>query len=443
MTILASVNLNKRFNSQETKGRLGRWLSQHRAEVFLAQEPWKASPTISAHVGDWVPVGGNSKVNAWIQAHLRPPAWEMVEEYCQRLELGYFAVFNIYLDAYECERRAAQLDLIRQRVLAEGDRPILIVGDFNIAPEPADGLVNDAISDFNTEVDRGALHQLLTTCSLVDLGRDLASPRWTIERQIAGKDIRFRCDLALASDYIASSIGLRLDHATRKDAEAFTDHSGILLEVPVTIAQAEHQMVLFPVETDDVIPPSGESIRPEKTAMHRSGPSSVALRLDPILEKASIGSVLDYGCGYGEDVRYYRASGLEADGYDPYAPFGWPRRPQGTFDLVTVIFVLNVLPDPWARLTVIQEAAKHVSPTGLMVVATRSPEEIQGEAKTKHWKAYNDGYWSHEGKKTFQHGLSREELLALAKRAGFAVSPLDTHVIAPAGSTCVVLQRKS
>ena len=41
------------------------------------------------------------------------------------------------------------------------------------------------------------------------------------------------------------------------------------------------------------------------------------------------GDLLDYGCGTGADVTYYRNQGLDAEGYDPHPPFGYadlPRR---------------------------------------------------------------------------------------------------------------------
>ena len=71
---------------------------------------------------------------------------------------------------------------------------------------------------------------------------------------------------------------------------------------------------------------------------------------------------LDYGCGRGADVNYFRSLGIDADGYDPHAPFGFAESPAGLFMVVTLIFVLNVLPTVEARLEVMRGAAARLAP---------------------------------------------------------------------------------
>ena len=90
-----------------------------------------------------------------------------------------------------------------------------------------------------------------------------------------------------------------------------------------------------------------------KTAIARPGPSAPAKKLTPCIERVlaesslnpSVRGVLDYGCGRGADVNYFRSLGIDAGGYDPHAPFGFAESPTGVFMVVTLIFVLNVLPD--------------------------------------------------------------------------------------------------
>lgn len=84
------------------------------------------------------------------------------------------------------------------------------------------------------------------------------------------------------------------------------------------------------------------------------------------------------------------------------------------------MFVLNVLPDPGARIRALQDAAAFVRPGGHVVVVTRSPEEIAKAAAGGSWTAHHDGYWSSEGKGTFQRGVSAAETTALARHAGLA-----------------------
>ncbi|WHM35067.1 class I SAM-dependent methyltransferase [Streptomyces sp. BPPL-273] len=67
---------------------------------------------------------------------------------------------------------------------------------------------------------------------------------------------------------------------------------------------------------------------------------------------------------------------MHAEGFDPHHDFGWPRLERTGFDLVTSMFVLNVLPDPWQRIQALKDAASFARPGGHVVVVTRSPEVI-------------------------------------------------------------------
>lgn len=52
------------------------------------------------------------------------------------------------------------------------------------------------------------------------------------------------------------------------------------------------------------------------------------------------GRVLDYGCGYGDDVAGLRYYGYDCTGFDPYYH---PFPPLGDFDTLLCTYVLNVL----------------------------------------------------------------------------------------------------
>lgn len=71
------------------------------------------------------------------------------------------------------------------------------------------------------------------------------------------------------------------------------------------------------------------------TAIKRNGPSFPAkFFVEKICSKISprynginhpecrINTILDYGCGYGDDVKYYEQQGFTAAGYDPDPKFG-------------------------------------------------------------------------------------------------------------------------
>lgn len=78
--------------------------------------------------------------------------------------------------------------------------------------------------------------------------------------------------------------------------------------------------------------------KPEQTAMQRIGPSAP---LKYFLQHNLVtGSILDYGCGKGADVRHLLAQGYQAVGWDPNFP---STKPAGKYDTVLCTFVLNVL----------------------------------------------------------------------------------------------------
>lgn len=163
---------------------------------------------------------------------------------------------------------------------------------------------------------------------------------------------------------------------------------------------------------------------PHKTAIARRDPSTVARKVTTMLPAIHpFRSVLDFGCGYGADVHYYREQGYKADGYDIHEPFGWSLRPTGRYDLVAVVFVLNVLPTVAERLAVIQEAGRYLEPHGAMLVVARSVREIEKNAASRGWLVHNDGYWSNPGKGQFQHGMTPAEITALAARGGLVPHP--------------------
>lgn len=442
--LFASANLNKRLGGELARSRVRRWLERVGARLFVAQEP-TARGKVGVELVDFRAVGGNDRVFAWADVNMRVDRHELLAEYWQRLEVGYMAVHNLYLDAYDQGTRAAQLRAVAGRIAAEGDRPVVIVGDFNLAPHPTDGMRQGRPSAFNSEVDRKPFRELLQAGRLVDLQAAGDSKQYSVERTIRGEEVKFRCDLALVSDHLASSVAMHYDHAVRTASEAFSDHSAVLLDLPVTPHRARYQATLFSVDDEEKNgrADSDDETQPHKTAMSRRAPSSVAVHVVRDLAPArQWRSILDYGCGRGADVEYYRRRGLMADGFDPYEPFGWARQPEGKYDLVALVFVLNVLPDPWQRLQVLRQASMFVGPQGGLLVATRSGQEIARAAEGGGWPRYNDGYWSHEGKATFQRGIDPDEVGVLAARIGFSPSCTQLRLNARSGPTCLLLERE-
>jgi SAM-dependent methyltransferase len=139
-------------------------------------------------------------------------------------------------------------------------------------------------------------------------------------------------------------------------------------------------------------------------------------------------SILDFGCGYGADVRYYQSLAIKADGYDVEAKFGWPRPARTNYDLVTVVFVVNVLPTRDERLAAVRAAAGFARPGGYVLVAARSPAAVAAAAQKGGWVPFHDGWISSASKGTFQRGIPREELKSLLGEAGLEVADVSLRL---------------
>lgn len=438
---IISINLNKRLGVAKAAHSLETWLQQRACDVLLVQEPWSRTRDSATTIRGYKAIGGTSSVFAWIKNHYAMPAISQYRVNWQQIVLNYINVHNVYLSAYSSSKRAAELAELHNEVMKNENSPLLIVGDFNLAPRPEDGLVGDKISSWTSVNERNVLNDLLSCQGLIDMTAPDRSGKveYSIERIRAVYSTAFRCDLALVTDYIADGVAAVYDHSTRTGAAAFTDHSALIIDVPITLAEAD----LFSQDsTEECFARANELFQPHKTAMARSTPSKIAAELHAtrFFETHGISSILDYGCGRGKDVLFYRSLGIEAYGYDPYPPFGWNVLPNVTFDLVTLVFVLNVLTDPAKRISVLRAAVAMVRTGGYLFVATRSPATIQKEAKLKGWKPYNDGYISHMQKRTFQKGISRRELELMARRVGLKI--YEWRTMLGAGTTYVLARRE-
>ncbi len=211
-------------------------------------------------------------------------------------------------------------------------------------------------------------------------------------------------------------------YKTRAASDALSGHSWIIVRVCL--------MADRPIVRAD--PTAAASF---KTAIARRGPSGPAKALRPCIERViaasaqnpSVRGVLDYGCGRGADAHYFRSLGIDADGYDPHAQFGFDELPTGLFMVVMLIFVLNVLPTREARLEVMRGAAARLVPDGVLIVATRSTAHIRREAARNGWRDWRDGFVSDERRGTFQHGMDAKEILGLGEILGLRLQrPLPT-----------------
>lgn len=110
-------------------------------------------------------------------------------------------------------------------------------------------------------------------------------------------------------------------------------------------------------------------------------------------------SILDYGCGKGDDIRELEAHGIDVTGWDPV------HRPDESYsqkDMVNLGFVLNVIEDRQERTDTLQDAWKHTNK--LLVIAVM----IAGESTISQFTPYKDGIIT--SRNTFQKYYSQGEI---------------------------------
>ncbi len=91
------------------------------------------------------------------------------------------------------------------------------------------------------------------------------------------------------------------------------------------------------------------------------------------------GKILDFGCGFGNDVKLLQKKGFNIIGYDPHY---FPQYPQEKFDTIICFYVLNVL---FAEIQsrVIMEVSSLLKPGGKAYFAVR--RDIKKEGFRKHY----------------------------------------------------------
>jgi diadenosine tetraphosphate (Ap4A) HIT family hydrolase len=86
------------------------------------------------------------------------------------------------------------------------------------------------------------------------------------------------------------------------------------------------------------------------------------------------GQILDFGCGFGNDVKLLQAKGLDVTGYDPHY---FPEYPQNKFDTILCFYVLNVL-FPEEQSNVLMDVSHLLKPGGKAYYAVRRDLKKEG-----------------------------------------------------------------
>lgn len=144
----------------------------------------------------------------------------------------------------------------------------------------------------------------------------------------------------------------------------------------------------------------------QRTAIGRSALSA------PVRQALSDGlfqsnpSVLDYGCGRGQDIARLRQLGHEAVGWDPHFA---SEVPLGCSELVFLTYVLNVIEDPRERQEALSNAWRHC--TGVLAVSVR----LTWDKRQVTGISMGDGTLT--SRETFQHLYAISELRQLVSEA--------------------------
>lgn len=86
------------------------------------------------------------------------------------------------------------------------------------------------------------------------------------------------------------------------------------------------------------------------------------------------GEVLDFGCGFGSDVKILKDKGINIEGYDK---FHFPEYPTKKYDTILCFYVLNVLL-PEEQTMVLMELSRLIKPNGKVYIAVRRDLQYEG-----------------------------------------------------------------
>jgi hypothetical protein len=117
-------------------------------------------------------------------------------------------------------------------------------------------------------------------------------------------------------------------------------------------------------------------------------------------------TVLDYGCGQGDDVRALEAGGIAVSGWDPHYA---PDVPLAPADIVNIGFVLNVIEEPHERVQAVRRAFD-LSKQCLAVAVM-----ISGKGEIRAYRPFHDGFLT--ARNTFQKYYRQEEVKEFLDRA--------------------------
>ncbi|HIF08579.1 MAG TPA: endonuclease/exonuclease/phosphatase family protein [Sneathiellales bacterium] len=229
---LLSVNGNKRFFLSRYHKNVLKWLEEVDPDVVTVQEPWVNKPARWWKLQNYHLVGASDDVLVWSKPHVTAAVLQ-VADHRVAFKANGFEIHAVHLDPYKGTTRRNQLKDLQEGGGNNG-KPMVVVGDFNLAPRPQDGRFGNAHSTATGADERRAFDDFLGTFQLVDATRvEGVEPEFTFERKYEGQWFRGRCDLALLPSALEPDQARAVyDHEVRTGPGAFTDHSAIVVDLP-------------------------------------------------------------------------------------------------------------------------------------------------------------------------------------------------------------------
>lgn len=134
------------------------------------------------------------------------------------------------------------------------------------------------------------------------------------------------------------------------------------------------------------------------------------------------GSLLDYGCGKGNDFKYLQTKKPNTliSGFDPhYYP---DLSAKARYDTIFCNYVINYIKDPNEITNLLKTIRKHLVPGGRLIITARSLAEVKGNVKRNDNWIYIpelNGYESKAG--VFQRGYDNNTLTDMVAAAKFKI----------------------
>lgn len=175
----------------------------------------------------------------------------------------------------------------------------------------------------------------------------------------------------------------------------------------------DHQVLEVGTEITE---PKTVGVERHKTAISRGKLSAPiqALARHGLLDEDR--TILDFGCGRGDDIALLQAAGLNVSGWDPHYH---PDAPLKEADVVNLGFVINVIENLSERVEAIQRA--YTLARQCLAVAVIPA----GRVSTYQLEKYGDGFLTSRGtfQKYFSQSEARELIEAATNSEALAVAP--------------------